>query len=168
MEIWWVTHCCQHISCYFVSCSFLGNRRENSFAFFKIMDGRNELCQPQMFVMLYSFSAILTITDEVLTQPVVQQLLSTARSLADHYHQSNPAFQTFSKIQSQLDLPEHLLIQDFSTQLSHLLTLNVNHLLNYIPNCGIGLKRLSNYQKCLKRQPVKWVENMPVCQWSSH
>ena len=65
---------------------------------------------------MFAHSLQLSIKDGVLTQPVVQQLLSTARSLAGHYHRSNPTFQTFCKIQSQLDLQEHLLIQDFSTQ----------------------------------------------------
>ena len=49
-------------------------------------------------------------------QTAVQQLLNTARSLVGHYHRSNVAFQTFHQIQSQLKLPEHVLIQDVSTR----------------------------------------------------
>ena len=60
----------------------------------------------------------LIIKDGVLMQPAVQQLLNTAsrRSLVGHYHHSNVAFQTSYQIQSQLKLPEHMLIQDVSTR----------------------------------------------------
>ena len=58
----------------------------------------------------------LIIKDGVLMQPAVQQLLNTARSLVGHYHRSNVAFQTFRQIQSQLKLPEHVLIEDVSTR----------------------------------------------------
>ena len=58
----------------------------------------------------------LIIKDGVLFQPAVQQLLSCARSIVGHYHRSNVAFQTFQKIQLQLGLPEHCLIQDVATR----------------------------------------------------
>ena len=64
--------------------------------------------------LCHAFSAI-NCKGYVLTQLAIYQLLSTARSLVGHYHQSNPAFKTFCKIQSQLDLPEHELIEDLST-----------------------------------------------------
>ena len=58
----------------------------------------------------------LIIKDGILMQPAVQQLLNPARSLVGHYHHSNVAFQIFCQIQSQLKLPEHVLIQDVSEQ----------------------------------------------------
>ena len=51
----------------------------------------------------------LIIKDGVLSQPAVVQLLNCARSLVGHYHRSNVAFNTFRQIQSQLNLPEHVL-----------------------------------------------------------
>jgi len=60
----------------------------------------------------------LIIKDGVLIQPTVAQLLSCARSLVGHYHQSNVAFNTFRQIQAQLNLQQHVLIQDVT--LSHL------------------------------------------------
>ena len=119
MAIWWVAHCCQHISCYFVSCSFLGNRREDSL--YSLRDNAANMivgmnCTNLISLSCFAYSLQLFIKGGVLTQPAVQQLLSTARSLVDHYHWSNPAFQTFCTIQSQLDLPEHVLTQDVSTR----------------------------------------------------
>ena len=58
----------------------------------------------------------LIIKDGVLLQPAVVQLLSCARSLVGHYHRSNVAFNTFRQIQSQLNLPAHVLIQDVTTR----------------------------------------------------
>ena len=58
----------------------------------------------------------LIIKNGVFHQPAVQQLLSCARSIVGHYHRSNTAFQLFAKIQSQLDLPKHCLIQDVPTR----------------------------------------------------
>ena len=58
----------------------------------------------------------LIIKDGVLMQPAVQKLLTTARSLVGHYHRSNSSFQNFKKIQSQLNLPDHVLIQDVTTR----------------------------------------------------
>ena len=58
----------------------------------------------------------LIIKDGVLLQPVVQQLLSCARTIVGHYHRSNVAFQTFKNIQQQLGLPDHCLIQDVTTR----------------------------------------------------
>ena len=58
----------------------------------------------------------LIIKDGVLSQPAVVQLLNCARSLVGHYHRSNVAFNTFRQIQSQLNLPEHVLIQDIATR----------------------------------------------------
>ena len=52
----------------------------------------------------------LIIKDGLLLQPSVQQLLSVGRSIVG-YHRSNTAFQIFKKIQLQLGLPEHCLIQ---------------------------------------------------------
>ena len=49
-------------------------------------------------------------------QPAVRQLLATARALVGHYHRSNSSFQIFKKIQSQLNLPDHVLIQDVTTR----------------------------------------------------
>ena len=85
----------------------------------------------------------LIIKDGVLMQPAVQKLLTTARSLVGHYHCSNSSFQNFKKIQSQLNLPDHVLIQDVTSRwnssyymlerLEKLLQQpiqNVNHLLN--------------------------------------
>ena len=43
------------------------------------------------------------------------QLLSCARSIVGYYHCSNVAFNTFRQIQSQLNLPVHVLIQDVAT-----------------------------------------------------
>lgn len=57
----------------------------------------------------------LIIKDGVLLQPAVVQLLNCARSLVGHYHRSNVAFNTFRQIQSQLNLPGHVLIQDVAT-----------------------------------------------------
>ena len=58
----------------------------------------------------------LIIKDGLLLQPSVQLLLSVGRSIVRHYHRSNTAFQIFKKIQLQLGLPEHWLIQDVSTR----------------------------------------------------
>ena len=58
----------------------------------------------------------LIIKDGVLLQPSVMQLLSCARSIVGHYHCSNVAFNTFRQIQSQLNLPVHVLIQDVATR----------------------------------------------------
>ena len=58
----------------------------------------------------------LIIKDGVLMQPAVRQLLAIARALVGHYHRSNPSFQIFKKIQSQLNLPDHVLIQDVTTR----------------------------------------------------
>ena len=58
----------------------------------------------------------LIIKDGVLLQPSVMQLLSCARSIVGHYHRSNVAFNTFRQIQSQLNLPVHVLIQDVATR----------------------------------------------------
>ena len=58
----------------------------------------------------------LIIKDGVLSQPAVVQLLNCARSLVGHYHRSNVAFNTFRQIQSQLNLLEHVLIQDIVTR----------------------------------------------------
>ena len=55
-----------------------------------------------------AYSIQLIIKDEVLSQPPVVQLLNCARSLVGHYHRSNVAFR---QLQSQLNLPEHVLIQ---------------------------------------------------------
>ena len=57
----------------------------------------------------------LVIKDGVLLQPAVVQLLSCVRSMVGHYHCSNVAFNTFRQIQSQLNLPVHVLIQDVAT-----------------------------------------------------
>ena len=57
----------------------------------------------------------LIIKDEALSQPAVVQLLNCARSLVGHYHRSNVVFNAFRQIQSQLNLPEHVLIQDIAT-----------------------------------------------------
>ena len=58
----------------------------------------------------------LIIKDGVLLQQSVVQLLSCARSLVGHYHRSNVAFNTFRQIQAQLNLPQHVLIQDIATR----------------------------------------------------
>ena len=58
----------------------------------------------------------LIIKDGVLLQQSVVQLLSCARSLVGHYHRSNVAFNTFRQIQAQLNLPQHVLIQDVATR----------------------------------------------------
>jgi len=58
----------------------------------------------------------LIIKDGVLMQPAVQQLLATARPLVGHYHRSYSSFQNFKKIQSQFNLPDHVLIQDITTR----------------------------------------------------
>ena len=53
----------------------------------------------------------LIIKDGVLLQPAVVQTLSCARLLVGHYHHLNGAFNAFRQIQSQLNLPAHVLIQ---------------------------------------------------------
>ena len=58
----------------------------------------------------------LIIKDGVLIQPAVQQLLATTMSLVEHYHRSNSSFQNFKKIQLQLNLPDHVFIQDVTTR----------------------------------------------------
>ena len=58
----------------------------------------------------------LIIKDGILLQQSVVQLLSCARSLVGHYHCSNVAFNTFRQIQAQLNLPQHVLIQDVATR----------------------------------------------------
>jgi len=96
----------------------------------------------------------LIIKDGILMQPAVQQLLATARSLVGRYHRSHSSFQNFKKIQSQLNLPDHVLIQDITSRWnssyymlesrgkpSQLLILNVNHLLNLAHSNGFWLKR---------------------------
>ena len=57
----------------------------------------------------------LIIKDGVLLQQSVVQLLSCARSLVGHYHRSNVALNTFRQIQAQLNLQQHVLIQDVPT-----------------------------------------------------
>ena len=72
-----------------------------------------EFCKPQIIAMLGALSP-LNHQDGVLLQPAVQQLLATVRSLVGHYHHSNSSFQNFKKIQSQLNLPDHVLMQVLS------------------------------------------------------
>ena len=56
----------------------------------------------------------LIIKNGVLSQTAVVQLLRCVRSLVGHYHCSHVAFNTFRQIQSQLNLPAHVLIQDLT------------------------------------------------------
>ena len=58
----------------------------------------------------------LVIHDGVLVQRCVQDLLSASRKLVGHYKHSNVALQTLRRMQSQLNIPQHSLIQDQATR----------------------------------------------------
>ena len=90
----------------------MGNRRKGVCV---LRDNGSNMIAGMNIANMKSLSSLahslqLIIKDGILMQPAVQQLLNTARSLVGHYHCSNVAFQTFRQIQSQLKLPEHVLI----------------------------------------------------------
>ncbi len=58
----------------------------------------------------------LVINDGVLVQRGVQELLGAARKLVGHYKHSNLSFQALKRMQSQLGIPQHSLIQDEPTR----------------------------------------------------
>jgi len=58
----------------------------------------------------------LVINDGCLVQKDVSDLLAVGRRIVTYYKRSNVAYKTLGKIQKQLKLPEHRLIQDVSTR----------------------------------------------------
>ena len=58
----------------------------------------------------------LVIHDGVLVQRGVQDLLGTGRKIVGHYKHSNVAFHTLKRVQTQLGIKQHCLIQDQATR----------------------------------------------------
>lgn len=114
----------------------------------------------------FTHSLQLIIKDGVLTQPAVQQLSSTARSLVGHYHQSNPAF-----LQNSI-LAEHVLIQVVSTSWNNSLVEQKKTITAANTECQppteLCTQQWNLAEKVIKLLKVfeeaTHVENMSVCQ----